>query len=87
MCFAWDPHFDYVTRRYIYLLTKSTYILQEVHSFLWLALKIIVIFLIHFTSGKFAVTRDGLDSRGAARHRVSPNHPEFQQNSPRAVVE
>ena len=40
-----------------------------------------------FASGNFAVTRDGLDSRGAARHRVSPNHPEFQQNYPRAVVE
>ena len=40
----------------------------------------IVIFLINFASGNFAVTRDGLDSRGAARHRVSPNHPEFQQN-------
>ena len=45
------------------------------------------IFLIHSSSGNFAETRDGLDSRGAARHRVSPNHPEFQQNSPRAVIE
>ena len=40
----------------------------------------VVIFLIHFASGIFALMRDGLDSRGAARHRVSPNHPEFQQN-------
>ena len=48
---------------------------------------ILVFFLIHSASGNFAETRDGLDSRGAARHRVSPNHPEFQQNSPRAVHE
>ena len=41
----------------------------------------IVIFLIHFASGNFVVTRDGLDfGRGAARHQVSPNHPEFRQN-------
>ena len=45
------------------------------------------IFLTHSSSGNFAETRDGLDSRGAARHRVSPNHPEFQQNSPREVIE
>ena len=32
--------------------------------------------LIQSSSGNFAETRDGLDSRGAARHRVSPNHPE-----------
>ena len=43
-------------------------------------LMILVIFLIHFASDNFAVTRDGLDSRGAARHRVSLNHPEFQKN-------
>ena len=47
----------------------------------------IVIFLIHFGRGNFAATRDGLGSRGAARHRVSPNHPEFQQNYPRGVIE
>ena len=51
------------------------------------AVKIFVIFLIHFASGNFALTRDGLDSRGAARHRVSPNYPQFQQISPQAVVE
>jgi len=48
------------------------------------------IFLIHSSSGNFAETRDGLDSRGAARHRVSPNHPEFPalSNHPaRAVIE
>ncbi len=45
------------------------------------------IFLIHSSSGNFAETMDGVVSRGAARHRVSPNHPEFQQNSPRAVIE
>ena len=45
------------------------------------------IFLTHSSSGNFAETRDGLDSRGADRHRVSPNHPKFHQNSPRAVDE
>ena len=45
------------------------------------------IFSSHSSSGNFAETRDGLDSRGADRHRVSPNHPEFHQNSPRAVDE
>ena len=45
------------------------------------------IFLTHFSSGNFAETRDGLDSRGADRHRVSPNHPKFHQNSPRVVYE
>ena len=45
------------------------------------------IFLTQSSSGKFAETRDGLDSRGADRHRVSPNHPKFHQNSPRAVDE
>jgi hypothetical protein len=35
----------------------------------------------------FAESRDGLDSRGADRHRVSSNHPKFHQNSPRAVDE
>ena len=45
------------------------------------------IFLTHFSSGNFAETRDGLDSRGADRHRVSPNHPKFHQNLPRAVDE
>ena len=45
------------------------------------------IFLTHSSSGNFAETRDGLDSRGADRHQVSPNHPKFHQNSPRAVDE
>ena len=45
------------------------------------------IFLTHFSSGNFGETRDGLDSRGADRHRVSPKHTEFHQNSPRAVDE
>ena len=45
------------------------------------------IFLTHSSSGNFAETRDGLDSRGAASHQMSPNHPEFQQNSPQAVIE
>ena len=48
---------------------------------------ILYIFLTHSSSGNFAETRDGLDSRGADRHRVSPNHPKFHQNSPRAVDE
>ena len=41
------------------------------------------IFLTHSSSGNFAETRD---SR-ADRHRVSPNHAKFHQNSPRAVDE
>ena len=45
------------------------------------------IFLTHSSSGNFGETRDGLDSRGADRHRVSQNHPKFHQNSPRAVDE
>ena len=45
------------------------------------------IFLTHSSSGNFAETRDGLDLRGAERHRVSPNHSKFHQNSPRAVDE
>ena len=45
------------------------------------------IFLTHSSSGNFAETWDGLESRGADRHRVSPNHPKFHQNSPRAVDE
>ena len=49
--------------------------------------QIMYIFLTHSSSGNFAETRDGLDSRGADRHRVSPNHPKFHQNSPRAVDE
>ena len=40
-----------------------------------------------FGGVEFDVTRDGLDSRGSARHQVSPNHLKSQQNSPRAAVE